>query len=190
MIFLMFSKFVSADLFQGWFFYYMAERGRPSKIEEKGEQYWVDKILEFFDVEFFITRLETFYYKNGDTKEKEIDVANSLPFMSQFERENKLGLGRCSKWAKLKVDSEDPKNDYKYLNFRQAYKMSKEIQKEMLISNGLKGLYNATSYIFTAKNIAGMRDQQDITSGGEKISPILVKFLDEKPENNQHSHRV
>ena len=142
----------------------MAGKGRPTKYTEE----YCDKIIEFFDVDPVRITTEKFYYKNGDEKEKEIEVANELPFISEFERKEGLGIGRCSKWAKAAHED----GSYKYPNFRQAYKEAKALQQNMLVKLALKGLYTPAFSIFSAKNMFGWRDKQEIdhTSKGEKIS--------------------
>jgi hypothetical protein len=47
-----------------------------------------------------------------------------------------------------------------------AYNKAKEYQKFFLIENALAGLYNPTAFIFTAKNITDMRDQQEVKHSG------------------------
>lgn len=48
-------------------------------------------------------------------------------------------------------------------------------KKQLAMQNKM----NATIFIFDAKNNAGYTDktEQDITSGGEKIAPVLVRFV-------------
>lgn len=55
--------------------------------------------------------------------------------------------------------------------FSVSYKRAREIQKEVLIRGAMKGWFNPTAFIFTAKNITDMRDKQEIdhTTKGEKI---------------------
>lgn len=152
----------------------MLDRGRPTKYENS----FCDKIVDFFDIEPTRTTIEKFYYKNGDVKEKEIEVANELPFISEFERENKLGIGRCSKWAKAKYSDNYEKIElrgkYKYPNFRQAYKEAKELQKNMLIKLALKGLYQGAFSIFSAKNMIGWRDKTINEHSGIDGGAILI----------------
>lgn len=60
--------------------------------------------------------------------------------------------------------------------FCASYKRCKQIQKEVLIKGGLKGWFNPTAFIFTAKNITDMRDkiETDITSGGQPITGMQI----------------
>ena len=46
--------------------------------------------------------------------------------------------------------------------FSVAYSISKELQKEFLITNGLLGLYDSSFAKFTAKNITDMGDEQNL----------------------------
>jgi len=54
----------------------------------------------------------------------------------------------------------------KYPDFSDAYKRAKELQKQILITNGLLGLYAPAFTIFTMKNICGWRDEQHIKGEG------------------------
>ena len=50
----------------------------------------------------------------------------------------------------------------KYPAFGDALKEAKELELEMIRTNGSLGLYNAAFSIFTLKNIAGWRDRSEI----------------------------
>lgn len=53
----------------------------------------------------------------------------------------------------------------------------------------MSGRMNATVFIFDAKNNAGYVDkmEQDITSNGESLSPVLVKFIGQEPRDTTTS---
>lgn len=154
------------------------KRGRPAKKPigrpTKYNSTYCKKLIEFFDVDSMKIILETFYYKNGDEKEKEVEVANELPLISEFEHKNNLGIGRCSKWAK----AANTDGSYKYPEFRQAYKLAKKLQEGMLVKNALKGLYNPTFSIFAAKNMFKWRDKHDLELG-VKLEEILAALPDD-----------
>lgn len=59
--------------------------------------------------------------------------------------------------------------------FLATYNKCKQIQKEILIQGGLKGYFNPTAFIFTAKNITDMRDkvETDLTSGGKELKGLI-----------------
>lgn len=59
---------------------------------------------------------------------------------------------------------------------------------EHFVNRGmLSGKLNVTGAIFNLKNNYGWKDktEQDLTSNGDSISPVMVKFVsDEKPNND------
>ncbi len=120
--------------------------GRPSSYKPE----YCQKIIDFFNIEPNREITETITYANGAEKECYRLVANNLPFISAFARKIGVCHDTLLEWTKV-----HPK-------FSLAYKGAKALQKEMLIANGLQGLYPAAAYCFTAKNIAGMRDKQEI----------------------------
>lgn len=79
------------------------------------------------------------------------EIANGrLPFLSKFARLQAMVCEDTAiEWCKEHPD------------FSEAYKIAKNMQKEFLIQGGLEGKLNSSSWIFTAKNIAGMRDQTE-----------------------------
>lgn len=143
--------------------------GRPTSYKKT----FADKMVKFFDIEPYETTTETFYYKNGDEKEKEVRVARSLPFLRDFAKSIGVAYATITRWAEHK-DESCPKT-CKRPEFCDAYKESKVLQEQMMVKNALCGLYNATFSIFTAKNMFGWRDDKnlDITSGGKSIGAIL-----------------
>ena len=90
-----------------------------------------------------------------------------LPFLSKFARlKAKVCEDTAIEWTK-----EHPE-------FSEAYKMAKDMQKEFLIQGGISGKLNASSWIFTAKNITGMRDQTetvfpDKDGNPQDINPVF-----------------
>lgn len=128
--------------------------GRPTKFKAE----YVQKLVDFFsqpptyEVDVIIKS------KNGTETYKTEERPNQLPFLTKFAREIGVDIDTLENWAK-------PENEDKYPGFFGAYKLAKELQKEFLIQNALRGQYNATAFIFTAKNITTMRDQTQIEHG-------------------------
>lgn len=55
----------------------------------------------------------------------------------------------------------------------------RNVQAERLINNSLAGNYNPViSKLLLAKHGYIEKQEQDITSGGDKLNPLLVKFVD------------
>lgn len=57
--------------------------------------------------------------------------------------------------------------------FSKAYKTCKQQQKDFLMDNGLIGASPASAYIFTAKNVAGMRDKVEQDVNVREVKPLL-----------------
>lgn len=134
--------------------------GRPTKYDEK----YCEEILSFFDVEKTKIILEKFYYKNGEEKEKEVEVANELPTIQRFCHNIGINKSTLHEWVK------------KHKEFTDAYKKAKDLQEDMWLTNSLKGLYPGAFTIFAGKNMFGWRDktETDITTGGERINKADV----------------
>lgn len=116
--------------------------GRPPMPEEKKSELFEKMLVDFKD------HLEDF------------DNNKSPIFIEAWARRNNIPYRTLLAYAEANEE------------FLQTYKECKQIQKELLIQGGLKGYFNPTAFIFTAKNITDMRDkvETDITTGGEKIN--------------------
>lgn len=137
--------------------------GRPSTYKPE----YCQMMIDFFDVPKTKERLKAHITgKNEYVKEEYEEVANELPTFSKFERNNKLSFGIVTDWIKM------------FPEFRLIYNTCKELQKEFLMDNGLRGMYPPASYIFTAKNITDMRDEQAINLGGS-LNFVQSKELDD-----------
>lgn len=169
--------------------------GRPTKFKPE----YIKKLIEFFSIEPYKKELmesSTEYYKDGEVKRESAKykhMPNKMPTIYSFSKSIDVAYSTVFRWAEKGQDDilpEDTDTNKKWtkeeleaieLNnkaikeFCNAYKEAKEAQKEFLISIGLAGAAPAPFAIFTAKNVTDMRDkvETDITSGGEKIQPIL-----------------
>jgi hypothetical protein len=130
------------------------KNGRPSKYVSK----YCKEVITFFDIEPHTVSSKVTTYKNGTTIEEEVEIANDLPTLASFA--SKIGIHRdtLNQWTK------------NHKEFSDAIKKAKELQEKILVTNGLKGLYNPAFAIFTAKNIIGWKDRQDITSDDSKLT--------------------
>lgn len=136
--------------------------GRPTSYKPE----YCEQIIEFFDIPHAKQVLYKEHFdKEGNVMSREYKVfPNTIPFFAAFARKIGVWVETTLKWCE------------KHVEFNQAYQHCKHLQREMLITNGLNGLYNSTAYVFTAKNIAGMRDQIEQVQG---ISGELVDLLKE-----------
>lgn len=148
----------------------MAQMGRKTKYKP----IYVKKIIEYFDsfpIQIKLVKKESKKtLRTGAVDEyKEFEyIAGDMPTLFKFSRKIGVHEDTLLEWSKVKTKT----GKLKYPDFSGAYNMAKKIQKEWLISVGLKGLAPPASYIFTAKNITDMTDKQEIdhTSKGERIT--------------------
>lgn len=119
--------------------------GRPTTYDPK----YCEEIIQFFDIEANYESEITVKYKNGDERTEYKQVANNLPTMAGFAR--KIGVHRETllNWSK------------EYPEFFDSIKKVKEMQEDILISNGIQNLYAQPFAIFAAKNLINWRDKQE-----------------------------
>ena len=136
--------------------------GKPKYTTQQIEDFLAPNIVEYFEEAL----------RNVETKK-------TIPFISAWGRS--VDLTPEVMWEYKK------KNE----TFGNAYKKVKQIQKECLIVGALKGIFNPTAFIFTAKNITDMRDHTKIdhTSGGKPFvlpSEIIKKNgLSQRPKKDR-----
>lgn len=148
--------------------------GRPTKWSPAVNE----ELLAFFDIEPY-REVERVNPKTGGTI-IEI-VPNKLPFFSAFARKIGVNTDTLNEWGKQE-------NLAKYPGFSESYKQAKEMQKEMLIHNGLAGNYNATAFIFTAKNITDMRDVNVNELTGKDGAALFPEMSKEQAEKILKRH--
>lgn len=110
------------------------EGGRPTKYDEK----YCKELIDFFNRE------------PNSIKEHEgraVVTACSLPTFERFAFSIGVHRETILNWAD------------KHPLFFDAYKKAKDLQKDILIQNGLMGGYDKTFAIFTAKNVTDMKDR-------------------------------
>jgi DNA-packaging protein gp3 len=138
----------------------MKNFGRPSKYRP----IYCKKIIKYFNIDPTITKLEKFYYKNGDVKEKEVEVAANLPTIVGFAQSIGVYDTTLVRWTA------------KHADFRTAYNWAKKLQETIWMSNASKGLYNPLFSIFLGKNIFGYKDKSETEHSGN------VTWTEEKPK--------
>lgn len=125
--------------------------GRPVKYDDK----YIHMMNEYFNIEPYRVVTITKESKGGSVFDVDIEYPNDLPLLSKFAV--KIGVCRDTlhHWANVK----DKEGNLKYKEFSDTYKRAKECQDYILITNGLKGLYNNAFAWGTAKNLLGWRDK-------------------------------
>jgi hypothetical protein len=152
----------------------MNKSGRPTKYKPE----YAAAIIRWFSVPKhtqFLKKEVTIETTGRHECEYQM-VASDLPTFEGFARSIEVNGDTVVEWAK----AEDENGDRKYLEFSAAYKVAKDLQREFLIDNGLKGLYPPAAFIFTAKNITDMRDVQETKNESNVTVTGLEKLSDEQ----------
>lgn len=125
--------------------------GRPTLYKPE----YCKKIIEYFDIEPYREReILVTNSKTGYEKTEYEEVANDLPTLSGFAHSINVNQDTLHEWCK------------KHQEFSEAFKRAKEMQEEILMTNGLRDNYNPAFAIFTAKNVCGWRDKQELEHSG------------------------
>jgi len=158
--------------------------GRPSKFKKK----YIGELVDFFNVEPTRKELMEETTKNGgEVSRKYKHVANRMPSIVKFAKHIDVDYTTVYRWAKHGDDSEVAKElgDKKGISsirikelagmaeFSKAYKTCKRLQQDFLMDNGLVGASPASAYIFTAKNVSGMRDKVESDVRVTEVKPLL-----------------
>ena len=147
--------------------------GAPTKYKPE----YCEGIIDFFKRDPVKILIEKYTYKDGTTKEKEIEVPCEIPLLSDYAVSIGITRETLHDWA----TATDRAKKLKKPDFSYAYKQAKEIQRGILITLSLKGLYNSSYAIFASKNMIGWRDiteiKQDIKTEHD-LSPALNSMFD------------
>lgn len=126
----------------------MGEAGRPSKYDPK----YCEEIVKYFSIEP--------YDVWGEKK-----VPNDLPLFCGFAASINVSRDTLLEWTK------------KHDEFSGAYNKCKELQKNILVVNGLLGLYNSGFAQFTAKNITDMEDKVENKHSGDSTLRVISETV-------------
>ena len=139
--------------------------GRPTKYKKE----YCEKIVEYFDVPYFVEKEVTKATSSGVIYKIKKEVPNRIPLFEGFARSIGVDTDTVVNWTR---DHED---------FFGAYKTAKGLQKEMLVYLAVNGHLAQSYAIFLTKNITDFTDrvETDVTSGGEKVGSVdLTSFME------------
>lgn len=139
--------------------------GRPTKYDEK----YCDEVIEFFNKPpFEYVEIEEEGEDGSLHKTIAVDKFNNpirvpcaLPTKERFAFSIGVHRSTLIEWAN------------NHPEFSYAIKKAEDLQKDILIQNGLVQSYDKTFAIFVAKNVTDMSDKQqlDHTSSDGSLSP-------------------
>jgi len=149
---------------------------RPSKFQKK----FTEDLIDFFSIsplERQLTGEVVEYYEDGQIKKENNRyqmVPAKIPTIRGFARKINVAYKTVYNWLKEGQIDDEPttKQEEWFEEFLHAYKEAMELRKEFLINIGLSGASPPSAYIFTAKNLTDMTDEQTINNN-HTISSIL-----------------
>lgn len=152
-------------------------QGRPTKYDVK----YADDLIKFFQQDRYMRyiKAEKIVTKKDGTQEKFYTydyMPNDLPTLDKFARSIGVNGDTLVEWASSRYpkDHEDKEKagQLKRPKFSAAYQEAKLLQKEFLVDNGLRGMYNPTAFVFVASNFTDMRQKENPKDpGDEKTLP-------------------
>ena len=147
--------------------------GRPTKYKPE----YCARMIKYFDIKpSYVSKIIT-TGKNDYRKEEEKLLPSDLPTFEGFASQLDVTVDTLAYWAT------------KHKKFSGAYKKCKELQKKILVANGLSGLYVSNFAIFVATNFTDMRHktETDVTSGGKPVA--LLGGLSKKNDLNEKDEK-
>lgn len=146
--------------------------GRPTKWQDS----FVDKVLEYFTRKPYEEKVYTATDSKGNEIVKVMQVPCDFPTLAGFACEIGVTRETVHEWSTQRYpedyENKDLAGKLVHEEFSYAIKRGKAYQESILVTNGMKGLYEQPFAIFGAKNILGWRDKTDIdhTTKGESLA--------------------
>lgn len=137
--------------------------GRPTLYRPE----YCEQLIAMFSVEAFTTES----YTNGNGEERTRTVPCKFPTLARFAANINVDRDTLKEWAN-KIDES---GTLVHPEFSAAYKKAKDLQEALLVEGGLAGAYETPFAIFTAKNVIGWKDKQDMEHTGKDGGPIEHK---------------
>lgn len=138
----------------------------PGKYKKE----YAEKLVEYFSIPKMVTFWKRKYYEDGRVKEEEpITTPPIYPTFEGFAKTIGVTSRTLLNWRE------------KYPSFNDAYERALDMQKDILITNSLGGLYNGKFAQFIASSQFDMVEKSE-----QKISGVEgwdVKITIDKPEN-------
>jgi hypothetical protein len=134
-----------------------AKMGAPTKFKPE----YVEELTKFFDVDPVKIVEDVYKTKQGTEIKKEREVSIQLPTVIGFCR--KIGITKKTLFNWME----------KHEDLLHAYTHAKDIQENIWLQCGLKGLYQPTFAIFAGKNMFGWKDKQEHSLEKETLELII-----------------
>lgn len=143
--------------------------GRPTSYKPE----YCDELIEYFESHILYTTevKEKGTRKGGGEYTIYEKIANDYPTLNDFAKKINVSRSSINEW------------DKHHPEFSAALKEAKELQANILVNGGLKGVYVPSVAIFALKNVAGWRDDRFVLDQSEHTHLTIVT----KDENGKAS---
>ena len=132
--------------------------GRPTKYTTDIPQ----RLLDFFSIEPYRVEMKD----SG----RMACIPARFPTLARFAAENGICRDTLHRWANEK----DADGNILRPEFSDAYKRAKDLQEANLVEGAMAGAYPPAFSIFTAKNVLGWRDRQEVEHSSDPIGSLLA----------------
>lgn len=137
-------------------------KGRPGKYKKE----YADMLIEYFSVPKIVTFRKRKYYTNGKVKEEELITQPPIyPTFEGFAKSIGVTSGTLQNWREI------------YPSFNEAYERALDMQKDILITNSLGGLYNGNFAKFIASAQFGMAEKTEQKITGIEGIDLNIELL-------------
>lgn len=126
--------------------------GRPSKYDPS----LCEALIEYFNVEPNREVIITQRFGKDNITETPKELPNDLPTLEGWCQKTGIHPSTVSEWVK------------QYPEFSEAITRAKAYQYHILVSNGLKGLYDARFAMFIATNLTKLKNKSITEETGER----------------------
>lgn len=134
-------------------------KGQPTKYDPK----YCDQLIEYFNINPSHEVIVEDRFGNT-VKERVVIVANDLPTLERFAANLEVTTVTLWNWANTHED------------FFNAVQRAKDLQKHILVMNGLNKGYDSKFAMFLAKNVTDLKDKTITEEIGER--KVIVEHRD------------
>ena len=139
--------------------------GRPAKSSKYKPEY-CDDMFEFFAVKHYEIRECVSFNKFGQKSITYHESPGKTPYFIDFARQIGVHRDTMNEWTRVHPE------------FGKTWKECKELQRNFLTENALRGNFNPTAYRFAAINYTNMSDKVEIESTNTNTNSTTIKQED------------
>lgn len=151
------------------------EKTRKKRRCHKWKPSFPDKLIAYFDQEPYTEHKEKAMNETGEYVEtgKVFRMARPLPSIRKFAKLHDIHYTTIYDWLDPESNAHKPK-------LAKAFKVARELRKDVIIDGGLLNIYNHSFAKFVAVNMTDMvsdKKEVDTTIGTKNDEPIKVMYF-------------